>query len=49
MKQAMAEMDCTTAYLVYDFKQKFLAKAFTKVVILIMAKRACYGGEQEHM
>eukprot|EP00731_Ephydatia_muelleri_P035750 Em0155g5a len=28
MKQAMAEMDCTTAYLVYDFKQKFLAKGF---------------------
>ena len=30
MKQAMAEMDCTTAYLVYDFKQKFLAKGFRK-------------------
>ena len=28
MKQAMAKMDCTTAYLVYDFKQKFLAKGF---------------------
>ena len=28
MKQAMTKMDCITAYLVYDFKQKFLAKGF---------------------
>ena len=28
MKQAMAEMDSKTAYLVFDFKQKFLAKGF---------------------
>eukprot|EP00731_Ephydatia_muelleri_P022919 Em0015g502a len=26
MKQAIAEMDSTTAYLIFDFKQKFLAK-----------------------
>eukprot|EP00731_Ephydatia_muelleri_P023734 Em0016g5a len=28
MKQAIAEMDSTTAYLIFDFKQKFLAKGF---------------------
>ena len=28
MKQAIAEMDSSTAYLVFDFKQKFLAKGF---------------------
>ena len=28
MKQAFAEMDSSTAYLVFDFKQKFLAKGF---------------------
>ena len=28
MKQAIAEMDYTTAYLIFDFKQKFLAKGF---------------------
>ena len=28
MKQAIAEMDSSTAYVVFDFKQKFLAKGF---------------------
>ena len=28
MKMAIAEMDCNTAYMVFDFKQKFLAKGF---------------------
>ena len=28
MKQAMVEMDSKTAYLVFDFKQTFLAKGF---------------------
>ena len=28
MKLAIAEMDSSTAYIVYDFKQKFLAKGF---------------------
>ena len=28
MKQTIAEMDSTTAYLIFDFKQKFLAKGF---------------------
>ena len=28
MKQTIAEMDSSTAYLVFDFKQKFLAKGF---------------------
>ena len=28
MKMAIAEMDCKTAYMVFDFKQKFLAKGF---------------------
>ena len=28
MKQAIAEMDSSTAYIVFDFKQKFLAKGF---------------------
>ena len=28
MKMAIAEMDCNTAYVVFDFKQKFLAKGF---------------------
>ena len=30
MKQAIAEMDSTTAYLIFDFKQKFLAKRFSE-------------------
>ena len=28
MKLAIAEMDLSTAYIVYDFKQKFLVKGF---------------------
>ena len=28
MKMAIAQMDCNTAYVVFDFKQKFLAKRF---------------------
>ena len=28
MKQAVSEMDSSTAYMVFDFKQKFLAKGF---------------------
>ena len=28
MKQVIAEMDSSTAYVVFDFKQKFLAKGF---------------------
>ena len=28
MKMSIAEMDCKTVYMVFDFKQKFLAKGF---------------------
>ena len=28
MQMAIAEMDCSTAYIVSDFKQKFLAKGY---------------------
>ena len=45
MKMAIAEMDCNTAYMVFDFKQKFLAKDSVKEVTLTTGKKECCGGE----
>ena len=39
MKLAIAEMDSSTAYIVYDFKQIFLAKGFQEGVTPTMAKK----------
>ena len=46
MKQAIAEMDSSTAYVVFDFKQKFLAKGFREGGDHIMGKKVCYGLER---
>ena len=40
LKQAIAEMDSSMAYIVFDFKQKFLAKGFRKG-----GKKVYYGCE----
>ena len=49
MRLAIAQMDSDTAYMVFDFKQKFLAKDSVKVVTHIMARRECSGGEQVYV
>ena len=45
MKLAIMQMDSSTAYMVHDFKQKFLAKGFHEGETSTMAKKGCYGGE----
>ena len=45
MKLAIVQMNSSTAYMVYDFKQKFLAKGFHEGETPTMAKKGCYGGE----
>ncbi|KAL5475177.1 hypothetical protein EMCRGX_G027244 [Ephydatia muelleri] len=49
MRLAIAQMDSDTAYMVFDFKQKYLAKDSVKVVTHIMARRECSGGEQVYV
>ena len=46
MKQAIAVMDSSTAYVVFDFKQKFLAKGIREGGDSYYGKKVCYGGEQ---
>ena len=45
MKMAIAQMDCNTAYMVIDFKQKFLAKGFREGGDSYYGKKECCGGE----
>ena len=45
MKQAIAKMDSSTAYVVFDFKQKFLAKGFREGGDS-MGKKVCYFRER---
>ena len=45
MKQVIAEMDTSTAYLVFDFKQKFLAKGFREGGDSYYGEKECYGVE----
>ena len=50
MKQAVSEMDSSTVYMVFDFKQKFLAKGFREGGdSYYMVRRVCCGGELECM
>ena len=44
-KQAIAEMDSSTACIVFDFKQKFLAKGFRKGGDSYYGKKVRYGWE----
>ena len=45
MKMAIAQMDCKTAYVVFDFKQKFLAKGFREGGDSYYGKKGMLGGE----
>eukprot|EP00731_Ephydatia_muelleri_P016950 Em0010g48a len=45
MKQVIAEMDTSTAYLVFDFKQTFLAKGFREGGDSYYGEKECYGVE----